>query len=207
MNLSVSHKRLLNTDAASTTGPTIMALLMDDGKIYAYAFGHWYRTNEEPTNPVAVAVGPGGFWCLDRVGNIHRWNEKPADSEWVKDSIVDRVIGLTCDTEGNLWCINKDGDLYISSLESPTLDGKMPQQVRVWSKAGFESAWFFRDTWEYTAQQGDHLLKIVRSQYKVTDTDTVYQIADEIVRLSKISKKRDSIKAGQMLTMPPFGYR
>jgi hypothetical protein len=207
MELSVSNKRLTNGDFNITKAPTVMALLMDDGNIYTYVFGHWYRAHAEPENPVAVAVGPDGFWCLDQAGKIHKWNEEPEDSEWVLDTTAKDVTTLSCDAEGTLWFTNRQGELYFSSFESPTPGSIAPPRMRAWTKAAFESAWFFGDTWEYTARPGDHLLKIVRDQYKVTDVDVVYHIADEIVRLSKITKKRDSVRPGQTLTMPPLGYR
>jgi hypothetical protein len=207
MNLSVSNRPLLNIEDGGTRSSTIMGLLMDDEKIYAYVFGHWYHAKDEPANPVTVAVGPGGFWCLDSTGNIHKWNEDVTDSEWKLDTVASKVTTLSCDAEGTLWCTNQQGDLYFSNVEPLTGDNKIPLQMGAWTKAAFEGAWFFGDIWEYTAKPGDHLLKIVRSQYKATDVDEVYHIADEIVRLSKITKKRDSVKAGQRLIMPPLGYR
>jgi ligand-binding sensor domain-containing protein len=207
MNLSVSNRRLPNIEGEGTTSSTLMALLMDDGKIYAYVFGHWYQATDEPPNPVTVVVGPGGFWCLDSTGHIHKWNEDVTDSEWKLDTVASKVTTLSCDAEGTLWCTNQQGDLYFSNVEPLTGDNEMPLQMGAWTKAAFEGAWFFGDIWDYTAKPGDHLLKIVRSQYKATDVDEVYHIADEIVRLSKITKKRDSVKAGQRLIMPPLGYR
>ena len=206
MDFSVSNRGLVNTETGSRQGPTAMALLMDDDRIYAYVFGHWHRSNEEPANPVAVAVGPGGIWCLDSAGCIHKWNEQPADSEWIQDTVAENVTTLTCDDEGTLWYTNQNGELYFSSINLPA-PGSELQHMNPWTKAAFERAWFFGDSWQYTTGPDDHLLNIVRTQYKVTDVDTVYHIADEIVRLSNITKKWDGIQPGQTLTMPPLGYR
>ena len=207
MELSVSNKRLTNAESGITTELTVMALLMDDGNIYTYVFGHWYRAHAEPENPVAVVVGPGGFWCLDQAGKIHKWNEEPEDSEWVLDTTANEVTTLSCDAEGTLWFTNRQGELYFSSFEAPTTGSIVTPRMGAWAKAAFESAWFFGENWEYIAKPGDHLLKIVRGQYNVTDADEVYHIANEIVRLSNITKKRDSVKPGQTLIMPPLGYR
>ncbi len=206
MDFSVSNHS--NIEANGAAGLTVMTLLKDNGEIYAYVSGHWYRTNEEPENAVAVAVGPGGFWCLDSAGNIYQWNEKPVESVWTRDTMMEHVTALSYDTDGNLWCVNTHGHLYFSNAQSPAAGSASPQAVRVWTEAAFESAWFLGDTWEYITSAGDHLLTIIRNQYNVTDDDMVYQIADEIVRLNKMAKRLDSVeKAGQILIMPPLGYR
>ena len=193
MDFSVSNRSHSNINTNAAAGSTLMTLLNDNGEIYAYVSGHWFRTNEEPANPVSVSVGPGGFWCLDSVGNIHQWNEKPAESEWTRDTTIKVVTALSYDTEGNLWCVTMQGCLYFSNMQLSVDGYLLPQHVPMWTKAAFESAWFLNDTWEYTTSEGDHLLTVIRNQYNVTDDDLVYQIADEIVRLNDLEKRLDSV--------------
>lgn len=134
MQLSVLTTRGANMGMGTDVGSAAitMALLQDDGKIYAYMepfhaspFGtvhQWWRTNNEPINAMAVAIGPVGVWCLDETGVIYLWNRDPDHSLWEKDIEAQDVTAISCDPDGDLWCLNKHGEVFVNHKMFAGLD-------------------------------------------------------------------------------------
>jgi hypothetical protein len=208
MNLSVSTTRPIDVSTGAPGHPAIyhLALLDDDGQIHVYSKGRWVRTNAEPANVSSVTINQAGVWCLATTGRIYRWNDDPDHSVWNKDTVAKNVVAMSSDAEG-LWCINQNGEVFNNPIKSGGLGAIYHWMLGGWQKMDSATTTFLNGgIWEYKVKPQDGLLKIVRAKYKVTDEAVVSRIADEIMRLNKLSN-RDRIEVNQVLNMPSLSYR
>jgi len=209
--LAAANKLVTNMATGENEGPTILVLLNEDGKIYVFDDGQWVHASSEPGNAVAVTIGPVGLWCLDKDGFVYLWNNNPTESLWTKDSGIKDVNTLTCDSKGNLWCTQKNGEISMKPTVFVGLgsaSGKM-FEMGSWAKVTMTSAPFSGElgTWEYNVRSGEKLNKIVKTEYQVNGDKNIERISKEIVRLNKLKNAEVTFKDGQKLIMPPLNYR
>ena len=166
-------------------------------------------TAPEPANAVDIAMGKAGLFSLDKGGRIYKWAVRDGKPRaWHRDQVARDVVGLACDSDGNVWCVNKKGELFMAEAQFAGLGAADTQyEPGPWTPmTALSTAAFWGVTaWSYTVKAGDGLYEIIRSQYNVTDQPSLNRIADEIVRLNKLANE-NQISKGQVLAMPPKGF-
>ena len=154
----------------------------------------------EPANLVDIAIGQAGVYAFDTAGNVHGYNPYDGTGRWSKDPDAKDVVGISSDSDGGIWVLNKKGEVYRAMRELGGGIGSWTRMSNPTTK-GFWSA-----TWEYTVKPQDGIYQIIRAKYGVTDQPTLKRIADEVVRLNKLPNE-NTISANQVLTMPALTYR
>ncbi len=213
MKIAVSSGRAADLSTGKEIGPQMygVAMLMDDGRIYAspYLSAPMEPAAPEPANVVDIAIGKAGLFSLDKGGRIYKWAARDGKPRaWRRDEVAKDVVGLTCDSGGNLWCVNKKGEMFMAEAEFAGLGAADTQyEPGPWTPMNDPStaAFWGGSTWSYTVKSGDGLYEIIRSQYKVTDQPSLKRISDEIVRLNKLANE-NQISKGQVLAMPPKDF-
>ena len=123
MKIAVSFSgRAADLSTGKEIGPQMygVAMLMDNGRIYAspYLSAPMEPAAPEPANVVDIAIGKAGLFSLDKGGRIYKWAARDGKPRaWRRDEVAKDVVGLTCDSGGNLWCVNKKGEMFMAEAE------------------------------------------------------------------------------------------
>ncbi|MBN1963571.1 MAG: LysM peptidoglycan-binding domain-containing protein [Anaerolineae bacterium] len=182
----------------------VMTLVDDTGQAYAYLGGTWIAFANEPPGLVDVNVGPGGVWGLDAAGNVYQHLGK----NWTRDHVAKDVKSFSQDGDGNLWCVNKDGEVFFNQAGSGG-GAKLGNWVAVSPQPPLKQSPGgggkppVKGPWLYTVKEGDHLFQVVRNEYGVGEA-AIQGIVDQIATLNRGTiADVNHIIPGQVLKMPP----
>lgn len=212
--LAVSSNRSLDLSTGKLFGPFHhgVAILSDTGHIYvdynADTAPNGYspadtmvHAHGEPANVVDIAMsGRAGLFAYDKAGDVYYYMQRGEGGDWIRNEDTKDVIGLGSDSDGDIWVLNKKGEVYQAAPE-------LPAGVSEWRRVtAVNTAPFWSATWEYTVKPKDGLFQIIRTNYGVSDQPTLQHISAEIARLNKLANE-NRISAGQVLVMPAKTYR
>lgn len=197
----------------SVFNSTSMALLKEDGTIWAYENRDWHaRDAPKGTTAVAVAIGPGGLWCLGADKYVYRWNA----GAWTNDFGASAVTTLSCDAHGNFWCVNTDGGIFVwyiddnpgmktlTKVADAPISGHVPTVTT--HVDGFQPS--ATSNWKHQVVANDTLFQLGRDYYHTRDFQVLQRIADKIADLSGIPRTQENtLPLDTILTMPPTTYR
>ena len=139
MKLAISSGTMFNLEIGDREQNAVnqAAILMDDGQIFAQVGPMAFEANKmthagpDTLKPTDVAIAPSGAYALAANGFIYRYaiGATPEQGRWVKSPDAKDVVAIASDAEGQIWCVNKKGELYHSTYDRMSLDPANWQKV------------------------------------------------------------------------------
>jgi hypothetical protein len=148
--------------------------------------GAWSRvaTHSGASDAVSISVGmDGSVWYVDVGGALH-WRD---GNGWQVDPLVKATV-VAAVSKDDVWCLNEAGETWHKFA------GKWSKDIEVNSN---------ELTWSYTVKHHEHLLGIVRREFKLSDKFDTMEL-DRILGLLVAQNPhitRDTIRPNDILRL------